>query len=79
MEVDEGVQSSSSASSEVSFVSLNSDDAQTTIEQTAISSVTNDENQPSILPLAPPTDPLPEVVLNTDEWHRSFPSVTVNR
>lgn len=77
MEVEDAAQSSSSTSSEASFVSFNSEDnAQQVPEQSNNNETTGEGDSASqITSVTPPNEPLPEVVLNSEEWHRSFPSV----
>lgn len=68
----------SSASSESSFMSASSEVVPISSEQTANSSVANDNNsQASSVPVVSLAEQLPEVVLNSEEWHRTFPSVRI--
>lgn len=73
MEVEE-IQSSSSTSSEASFMSLNSEEAHIQNEQRNDNLNANNENT-SIIPI-PTAESLPEVVLDSEEWHQTFPSVS---
>lgn len=89
MEVEDPAQSSSSTSSEASFVSFNSEDnnAQQSVQQQQLTAAAeqSNNNETSTTVVENPTlsvadasqssEPLPEVVLNSEEWHRSFPSV----
>ena len=77
MEVEDAVQSSSS--SESSYMSATSEMASVPSEQTVNSSVVNENNNDHSLsvPSVSPAEQLPEVVLNSEDWHRTFPSVRI--
>lgn len=78
MDVEDVAQSASSASSEASFVSFNSEDNVSIADQANAEQTTQNEEASAseINPVVPSAEALPQVILNSEEWHRSFPSVS---
>ncbi len=77
MDVEDAGQSSSS-SSEASFGFVNSEETSAAGEQTQIGVPSaTEENQTTTVPIVSPTESLPEVVLNPEEWHQTFSNVSI--